>query len=68
MNRLTLQIDDAILERHPDIVVGSFLVEDLHVATAACSDNNKLFQDTASALGTAKIDLDNLTSEPRVAA
>ena len=68
MASLALQIDDAILERHPEILVGGFLVEDLPVASAACEDPDGVFQEAASALRAAGITLDNLTAEPRIAA
>jgi DNA/RNA-binding domain of Phe-tRNA-synthetase-like protein len=69
MDALPFQIHDAILKRHPEILVGGFLVEDLHVAAAAAGrDLDELFQGAVSTLTAAGINLDNLTSEPRIAA
>ena len=65
---LFFQIDSAVLERHPELAVGGFLVENLDVAAAACGDSDELYREARSTLLAEGIDASDLTSEPRIVA
>jgi len=61
-------IDRAVIDRHPDLLVGGFRASGLRAAAEACGDPAPVFAAARQALSEAGVTLHNLVEQPQIAA